>query len=119
MLEKVETVKTITSQLFEEIVPQWNFSGGRRGNDHVACDCNGVLMKFKPSKIGDKTDKHYYKLSRKSQNTWHALNDQGIPDPALPWLGLGGQLHWGCHKVSYILIWVSYSSNFIFYPFYF
>ena len=92
-LGELRQVKSLVRQAFNKIVPNWNFPRNTRSVDHVDCDCNGVLMKFKDNSL-------IYDMSRESQSTWHVLDDKEQPNPSLPFLGLGGSLRWGCHNVS-------------------
>ncbi len=50
-LEWVEEVKSLTKQAFEDLVPVMHFPVGQRGNDLVACHCNGVLVEPRTSKM--------------------------------------------------------------------
>ena len=87
-LEWVEEVKSLTKQAFEDLVPVMHFPVGQRGNDLVACHCNGVLVETEDIQNGRRVPK--YKMSRDAAQTWF---------DGQKYLGLGASLHFGCHKV--------------------
>lgn len=108
-------VSNLKKLAFEKLVPNMHFDGGQRGNDWVECDCNGVLMKSKELLIRRPEKKNLivpilhpnnsgevlYPLSRSGEDKWYALHpDFPFPYNRQMYLGLGGSIHFGCHKVS-------------------
>ena len=114
MLAAFEEVRQLKQFAFKEIVPRMHFEGGQRGNDWVNCSCNGVLMKSqetlkregKKNKVVSTLHPHtkeiLYPMSREAQDKWCQLHKLAPFDyDSTLYLGLGGSLHLGCHKVSH------------------
>ena len=113
MMAGFEEVRDLKKLAFEELVPRMHFDGGSRGNDWVDCNCNGVLMKCEetlkqdgqPDKVvpalHPRTGEILYPLSREAQDKWFELHKvEPVDYDKTLYLGLGGSLHFGCHKVS-------------------